>query len=296
MRAGGYFDRVMAAGPELERVQQFLLACAGESVAAAPGGPLQRPDYPCFPGLRHRPWHDAQSFEAARRLEAAFETIRDEALRLQQADELDYSAAAAPWRSWKRPWTLLRPDASPRTWTVYLLHHMGVRVEDVHGCCPQTMAVVDSLPGACTAYPWGDVVFSAMNAHSHLRPHCSIDNLRVRLHLGLVVPEGCAIRVGSETRHWQAGRCLAFEDSFEHEVWNRSDSRRIVLIADLWHPDLTAIEIRALTAGFRKSGVRRIFMGERLGMTQAPQPYLQRLEAELRRQDDDEAVRAYWDA
>jgi len=30
--------------------------------------------------------------------------------------------------------------------------------------------------------------------------------------------EGCAIRVGSETRQWVAGEVLAFDDSFEHEV------------------------------------------------------------------------------
>jgi aspartyl/asparaginyl beta-hydroxylase (cupin superfamily) len=296
MRSGGYFDRVMAGGAELSRVQSFLLACAGERVSAAPGGPLQRPDYPCFPGLHNRPWHDPQAFKAVHLLEAAFETLRDEALQLHAGAELDYSAAAHPWRSWKRPWTMLQPDAAPRTWTVYLLYHMGVRVEDVYGCCPKSLAVVEALPRACTSYAWGDFVFSAMNAHSHLRAHCSIDNLRVRLHLGLVVPERCTLRVGGETRAWQEGRCLAFEDSFEHEVWNRSAARRIVLIADLWHPDLSDIEIQALTAGFRKSEVRRIFMRDRLGITNAPQNYLPRLEAELVLQDDDPLIRAYWDS
>jgi aspartyl/asparaginyl beta-hydroxylase (cupin superfamily) len=294
MRAGGYFDRIMDGGSELSRVKHFLLACAGERVSVAPGGRLQRPDYPCFPGLQNRPWHDPQDFEAVRILEAVFDDIRAEAMQLHQEAEIDYSAAAHPWRSWKQPWTLLRPDAAPRTWTVYLLHHMGVRVEDVNSCCPKTLAVVNTLPRACTAYAWGDFVFSAMNAGSHLRAHCSIDNLRVRIHLGLVVPEGCSLRVGTETRSWEAGRCLVFEDSFEHEVWNRSSQRRIVLIADLWHPDLSEVEIDALTAGFRKSEVRRIFMRERLGMTQALPDFLPRLEGELARQDDEPCVRAYW--
>ena len=292
-RIGGYYDRVMAGGPDLERVRQFLLACSGERTMA-PVDPMQRPHYPCFPGLRNRPWHDARDYEAVRLLESNFEVIRDEALRLRGDSRLDYSVAARPWRSWKRPWTLLRPDAAPGTWTVYLLHHMGVNVEALAGSCPRTLAIVDSLPGACAEYPWGDFIFSAMSGGAHLRPHCSIDNLRVRIHLGIAIPEGCSMRVGRETRTWQPGRCLVFEDSFEHEVWNRSGERRVVLIADLWHPDLTPVEVRALTAAFRKSAVRRIFLRERIGITDAPEKYLSCIDAALEAQDQEPVVREFW--
>ena len=293
MRAGGYYDRVMASGPELDRVKKYLRLCAGEE-APAPAAPLMRPTYPCFPGLRHRPWHDPRACEGARMLEENFGTIRDEAMSLGEGASLDYSRAAGPWRSWKKPWTLLRRDAAPKTWTLYLLYHMGVDVEEVMGKCPRTRAVVNALPGACLEYTWGDFVFSAMSAGAHLRPHCSIDNLRVRIHMGISIPEGCSIRVATETRTWQEGKCLMFEDSFEHEVWNRSNARRIVLIADLWHPDLTEVEIRALTAGFRKSRVRRVFMRERMGVTDAPQKYLPFIEGALERQDAEPAVREFW--
>ena len=295
MRSGGYYERVMAGGAELDRVKAFLRACAGEGPAAA-ADPLQRPHYPCFPGLRNRPWHDPATCPAARVLEDHFAAIRDEALALGAAHELDYSTAARPWRSWRRPWTMLRREPARGTWTVYLLYHMGVPVEPLTRSCPRTMAIVESLPGACLDYPWGDFIFSAMAGGAHLRAHCSIDNLRVRLHLGIAIPPGCSIRVGTEERRWEEGRCLVFEDSFEHEVWNRSGARRIVLIADLWHPDLTPVEVRALTAGFRKSEVRRVFMAERLSATDAPQRYLPHLEAALRRQDDDAAVREFWPA
>lgn len=293
MRIGGYYDRVMSAGPELDRVKAYLRACAGESVRPA-ADPLQHPNYPCFPGLRHRPWHDPRDYEAVRILEAGFDAIREEALQLDDAARVDYSTAARPHRSWRKPWTLLRPDPPRGTWTVYLFHHMGSQVESVTGACPRTLAILESLPGACRDYAWGDTLFSAMSGGSHLRPHCSIDNLRVRIHLGIEVPEGCSMRVGTETRAWENGRCLVFEDSFEHEVWNRSTARRVVLIADLWHPDLTGIEVRALTAGFRKSAVRRAFMGERLGISDSAQRYLPYLEAALERDDDDPVVREFW--
>ena len=49
---------------------------------------------------------------------------------------------------------------------------------------------------------------------------------------------GRSIRVGDEVRTWVEGRCLLFDDSFEHEVWNDADEERLVLIVDVWHPDL----------------------------------------------------------
>jgi beta-hydroxylase len=46
----------------------------------------------------------------------------------------------------------------------------------------------------------------------------------------------CAIRVGSETRHWQEGRVMIFDDTFEHEAWNRTDNQRVVLFVDIMRP------------------------------------------------------------
>ena len=40
-------------------------------------------------------------------------------------------------------------------------------------------------------------------------------------------------------RTWQEGKFLIFDDSFEHEVWHNGTSVRLVLIVDVWHPDLS---------------------------------------------------------
>jgi aspartyl/asparaginyl beta-hydroxylase (cupin superfamily) len=70
--------------------------------------------------------------------------------------------------------------------------------------------------------------------------------VRVRCHFGVDVPEDCGLTVGGETRTWTEGRCMVFDDSFEHEAWNRDVRDRVVLIVDLWHPDLTGEEVRLL--------------------------------------------------
>ena len=61
--------------------------------------------------------------------------------------------------------------------------------------------------------------------------------IRFRCHLGLVVNDHCALRVGNETRSWQAGRTLVFCDAEEHEAWNRGDTERVVLLLDFRNPE-----------------------------------------------------------
>ena len=60
------------------------------------------------------------------------------------------------------------------------------------------------------------------------------------------IPEDCAIRVGNETHIWQQGKLMIFDDSFEHEAWNKSNENRIVFIFEIWHPELSKIEIEGL--------------------------------------------------
>ncbi|NIP76307.1 MAG: hypothetical protein GTN90_10120, partial [Xanthomonadales bacterium] len=59
------------------------------------------------------------------------------------------------------------------------------------------------------------------------------------------------IRIGQDIYHWETGKCLIFDDGYEHEVWNDSESERIVLIIDLWHPDMTPAECWALDTARR---------------------------------------------
>jgi len=293
MKAGGYYGRIMDAGPELDRVKAYLRALEGARPAA---DPAMNPTYPCFPGLSHRRFHDPAGVPAAALLERSWETIRDEALALDENTELDYTIASRPVRRLLRPWTWLARGAPPRAWTVYPFHYMGVEVEAVTRRCPRTLAIINALPGLCVDYPWGDALFSVQGPGSRLPAHCSIDNLRLRCHLGIRIPDGAGMRVGGEERRWSEGRCLLFEDAFEHEVWNHSRERRTVLIVDFWHPELTEIERHALCAGFRKAEVRRIFMGQRIGATNSAATYMPYLESTVAAQDDAPSIREFWPA
>jgi aspartate beta-hydroxylase len=82
---------------------------------------------------------------------------------------------------------------------------------------------------------------------ARIPPHTGYVNTRLICHLPLIVPDGCAIRVGNETRAWQEGRALVFDDTVEHEAWNRSDRLRVVLLFDIWRPELTLEERELVT-------------------------------------------------
>ena len=86
-----------------------------------------------------------------------------------------------------------------------------------------------------------------MQPGTHVWPHTGPTNCRIRSHLGLIVPDGTRLRVGNVTRSWTEGKVLVFDDSFEHEVWHDGDSYRLVLIVDLWHPELTVEERNSLS-------------------------------------------------
>ena len=86
------------------------------------------------------------------------------------------------------------------------------------------------------------VFFSILKAGSHIPPHTGVTNVRSIVHLPLIVPDGCAFRVGGETREWRKGEAFAFDDTIEHEAWNRSDRDRAVLIIDTWNPHLSEHE------------------------------------------------------
>jgi aspartate beta-hydroxylase len=115
----------------------------------------------------------------------------------------------------------------------------------VRAACPRTAEIIDRIEPMLTAT--GEVFFSLLHPGVVLPPHHDDSNAKLTVHLPLVVPPDCAIVVGGERRTWVEGKCLAFDDTFVHEAWNRGDRVRICLLLDVWHPCLTEVEIDALS-------------------------------------------------
>ena len=92
-------------------------------------------------------------------------------------------------------------------------------------------------------------MFSLLRPGTHIKPHHGFTNARYICHLPLIVPDHCAMRVGAETRPWVEGQACVFDDSIEHEAWNRHPDRlRVVMIFDIWRPELSGEEREMVSA------------------------------------------------
>jgi aspartyl/asparaginyl beta-hydroxylase (cupin superfamily) len=209
----------------------------------------QDPTHFHYAGLPQIPFYDPGRFDWVPTIEAATASIREELTGLLakgtgelrpfvQNDDgmpLGVSKALLDGRDWgvialcEQGW--LDPgyiERCPRTWDILLRH-----------------APVPRVPG------WGpSVVFSLLKAGAHIGAHTGMYDTRLICHLPLIVPSGCRFRVGNEVRLWEEGRLLIFDDTIEHEAWNDGPEDRVVLIFDIWRPELTEQERDELTLLF----------------------------------------------
>jgi aspartyl/asparaginyl beta-hydroxylase (cupin superfamily) len=208
---------------------------------------LQQPTSFYYPGLPQRAWYDPAEFAFVPQLQAALPAIRAEALAALAAGEgvgpyvVNHAGRAAGSHA-------LLDD--PR-WSAFHFWMNGEVVADHAARCPATVAALAGapLPQIPGYAPMG--LFSILRPHTHIPPHHGMLNTRLICHLPLVVPDGCRLRVGGETRTVREGEVLIFDDSIEHEAWNDSDAIRIILLFEIWRPELTVAEREALTVMFR---------------------------------------------
>jgi aspartyl/asparaginyl beta-hydroxylase (cupin superfamily) len=93
-------------------------------------------------------------------------------------------------------------------------------------------------------------MFSLLRPGARIAPHTGMFNTRLVCHLPLIVPPGCRFRVGNEVREWEEGKLLIFDDTIEHEAWNDGGEDRVVLIFDIWRPELSERERKEVAALF----------------------------------------------
>ncbi len=224
---------------ELKRVERALRIYLREE-APQYLDERQRPTFLYFPDLPPYPYFDLKLFPWIPRFEAETGAIREELMKLLPS----VSQSERVFTSTELERENLR-GVEP-SWNGYYFYRHGVRREDNCASCPRTAAALDSVPLSRVREHGPEVLFSVFTAGTHLLPHRGVTNTRIVAHLPLIVPRDCALNVAGEIHEWQEGRIVVFDDTYEHEAWNRSSSIRVVLIFDLWNPFLTEAERLAL--------------------------------------------------
>ncbi|MFJ8104833.1 aspartyl/asparaginyl beta-hydroxylase domain-containing protein [Streptomyces sp. NPDC096132] len=210
-----------------------------------PGGggerhPLQKAAKWIMPGLSPTPWHDpyahAEIAPVVHALEAGHQAIKKElnaAWEARREAFSDYEHYLTRQENWQ---------------ALYLFRDGGL-VEESAATVPTAYRLLkDAAVDTEKICPLLECHFSTLLPGAVIDPHCDLWNFSINLHLAVDIPDGCGITVAGQTRSWEEGKCLLFDYSFEHEARNDGTRPRTCLLIDLWHPETTVPERRALVA------------------------------------------------
>ena len=238
--------RSVMARLAMARVEKCLAVYLTELPANYPD-PKQRPKFLYFPDLPTKKFYEPELFPWYAELEAQTAAIRDEMLAVLAEDsgfepflghfdddklEGHLANANGGRRSGMRSSSIATARVTRRTTRAVRSTSAAL---GQRAALPRARSFARSLLFgadrglAHPAAPW---------RHQHAAGHAS---------WRWSCPEDCALVVGGEAHGWEEGRCFTFDDTFEHEAWNRSDRTRVVMLMDIWNPYLTEVEREALT-------------------------------------------------
>ena len=242
LHAGGY--RRDTASARFNRGLDMLMGKAEREDDTSPFP--QKPHAFYLPDMPYQPFYPSEALPWVGAVESATDAIEAElsaflASRAQAFAPYIHGGLELPGQT---PDTLKDHD----NWTAAFLIRDGLEDSEWSAGCPTVSALMDTLPLTAIKGFSPSVLFSKLKPGARIDPHTGLLNCRLICHLPLVVPAGCGLRVGDERRDVVRGEVWAFDDSINHEAWNNSTEDRIVLIFDVWHPDLTEQERRDITS------------------------------------------------
>jgi len=165
-------------------------------------------------------FYDENDFPELSELKAHWKEIRDEIFRVESM-----SGQLTGHHTYNTP-----PISGELNWTNFYLDNFMWRSHGNYDLFPFTSNLIRQIPNLTLAS------VSILSGQSTVNPHYGDTNGIVRCHLGLKIPAAypeCGIRVGNQERGWKEGEFVVFTEAHLHEVWNKTDERRYLLIIDI---------------------------------------------------------------
>jgi aspartyl/asparaginyl beta-hydroxylase (cupin superfamily) len=120
------------------------------------------------------------------------------------------------------------------TWKTFSLKWWDIEFSSRYKCFPKTMEIVRKYPEILS------VSFNQLEANGKILPHCGDTNAIFRCHFGIEIPSRLpqtGFRVRNEVKPWKEGEWLIFMDAYQHEAFNLSERKRIILVLDVLRPE-----------------------------------------------------------
>jgi aspartyl/asparaginyl beta-hydroxylase (cupin superfamily) len=209
---------------------------------------LQQPTIFYYAELPQVQFFDPDEFSWVSAVEAETEVIRHELVALLNDRGTDDFRAYIQTAQETVRFDANKSLVDDKDWSALFLCENGATVAKVLDRCPRTWSAIQAAPLLHIPGRGPTAMFSLLKAGARIAPHTGMFNTRLVCHLPLIVPPGCRFRVSNEVREWEAGKLMIFDDTIEHEAWNDSAEDRVVLIFDIWRPELSERERDELTA------------------------------------------------
>jgi beta-hydroxylase len=189
--------------------------------------PINVPMY-ALSGVPNQPYIETGTFPQLAVLKEHWQTIRDEAITLEQEELIkgsdkynDVGFNSFFRRGWKRFYLKWYNDFHP----------------SAKKYCPQTIELLKQIPQIKAA------MFAVLPAGSELLQHRDPYAGSLRYHLGLITPnsEACNIVVDGQAYHWRDGEDVMFDETYIHYAENKTDKDRLILFCDFERPVKTMV-------------------------------------------------------
>lgn len=183
--------------------------------------PMQRPVSKYVRGLTSQPWYDTTNYPFIVKLEKGIADMRAELLMNLKERPSMFTEEQENLHVGGQ-WTELRLKSSGYSTFTKQAAFFPKTVQHFKDCGQEFISIK----------------ISAIQPGTYIRPHTGPTNERLRIHLTLLHTGGAKLRVGNEWRTWEEGKAIMFDDSWEHEVMHLGKDIRVVIICDIWHPEL----------------------------------------------------------
>lgn len=212
---------------------------------------LQRPSVFYYPGLPQKRFYDPADFPWLAPMLALLPAMQAEWAKISAQGALGFAPYVQAQPNRPAP---NNPLLGSHDWTALHFWKSGAIVEENARRCPATMealalAPMPRVPGRSPNAHWSRLLPGA-----HITPHTGMLNTRLICHIPILTAPGCTLRVGSETRIWEEGVPLVFDDSMDHEARNAGPRERVVLLFESWRPELPEDDRAALARIFEAIG------------------------------------------